>query len=85
MTAVKPDRAAVILAAPATIGAIVAWARGAPWAAVGLAGAAAVMLRVCWRIPECDDDGNDIEALIEATREDIPNYVPAEWTKGFSK
>ena len=70
----KPDRAAVILAAPA---------------AIGLAGAAAVMLRACWRIPECDDDGNDLEAehfaaVADITRERIPDYVPAEWTKGIS-
>ena len=80
----KPDRAAVILAAPATAGAVIAWARGAPWVAVALAGAAAVMLRLFWYVPLCDDDGNDIEALIKATREDIPDYVPAEWTKGIS-
>ena len=73
----KPDRAAVILAVPAAAGALIAWARGAPWAAIGLAGAAAVMLRACWRIPECDDDGNDIEALIDATREKNPQY--ADW------
>ena len=80
----RPDTAALVIAAFPAAGAIAAYALGAPWVAVALAGSTAIALRLLWRAPECDDGGNDIEALIDATREDMPDYVPAEWTRELS-
>lgn len=43
-------------------------------ACLGVAAAA-----VFWHYPWWRDD--DIEAIVKATRETIPDYVPADWTE----
>ena len=40
---------------------------------------ALAVIIMCWRAPLLDEDGNDIEALIRATREQTPDYVPDGW------
>lgn len=53
-------------------------------AALALGAAAAVFaagcVLICWPHP---DDSGALEALIEATRETVPDYVPDEWVKGI--
>ena len=39
-------------------------------------------LRIVLRPCDCD---SDIEALITATRETAPDYVPAEWTREYNQ
>jgi hypothetical protein len=83
---VIPDRAAVTAAAFITADAGIAVLAGAPpWVAVVLALMACGALALFWRVPLLGDDGNDIEALVRATREDMPDHVPDQWTKEFNQ
>ena len=70
----RPDRAAVVIAAFIAAAAAIALACGAPWAAVILAGLGLGALALFWHVPLCDDNGNDIEALAAAVREEHPRY-----------
>jgi membrane protein implicated in regulation of membrane protease activity len=78
---VKPDPAAVIIAVICAAEAGIALACGWPWAAVAFATLAVAALALLWRVPLCDQDGNDIEALMRATREQVPDFVPDEWVR----
>ena len=52
----------------------------APVTEAGVALGVCGLVAACWPHPR--DDG--LEALIEATREDLPDHVPAEWVEEFS-
>jgi len=71
-----PGRAAVITVALLAADAGIALVLGAPLVAAVLAVIAAAAAVAFRRVPVIDDD--DLEALAEATREDIPDHVPAE-------
>ena len=45
--------------------------------------AVAVLIAIAQAFLPCRDDGG-LEALIDATREDIPDYVPDEWTEEYN-
>ena len=79
----RPDSAAVTVVAFFAADAGIALLCGATWAAVELALVAGGMLALLLR--ESPRDGNDIEALIEATREDMPDYVLDEWVKEYGR
>lgn len=79
----RPDSAAVIVAVFLLADAGIALLCGAPWVAIVLTLMACGALGLFWRVPLLDENGDDIEALIEATREDMPEFVPAEWVKEY--
>jgi hypothetical protein len=72
----RPDPAAITIAAAGAIWTglfIVAGWTVAAGIAAGCTAAAAILF---WHVPLCED-GGDIDALIEATREQHPRY--ADW------
>jgi hypothetical protein len=74
--------AAVTVAAFLALDAGIAAVSGAPWVAIMLAILACTAPFWRWLPLPADDD---IEALIKATREKTPDYVPAEWTEEFNR
>ena len=81
----KPSKPSMICAVILGGEAAIAWACGSRTAATVLACLAAGTCALLWHIPLYDDNGNDIEALITATREDIPDHVPAGWTEEYNQ
>ena len=81
----KPSKPSMICAVILGGEAAIAWACGSGTAAIVLACLAAGTAALFWHIPLCDDNGNDIDALITATREDIPDHVPAGWTEEYNQ
>lgn len=48
------------------------------WKAVIIGGASAIACGVALAV-SCG--GDDIEAIADATREDVPDFIPAEWVR----
>jgi len=53
------------------------------WVAMGTLGVL-IVLGAGAIARRCGENDSDIEALIEATRETIPDHVPDAWTKELS-